>query len=350
MATAVAPEEPITAQPAARLFPASARAVVVNYASAAALLVIGFALYATLHAAVPYYTDKVFSPIGMASIQLVLLGYLLLLPLFYATFPDDHVVKCRLFWRAVANLPRRRPTAKEAVAVRAVAVKAFFMPLMIAWLGSGLVATVVELSAVPLTISFYELMLGAIILIDLSFFTVAYGVEHPRLGNEIRSVEPTLLGWASALVCYPPLQFVSVSVIGWHALEYPAYSTPGLTIAAGLLMLALMGTYTWASVALGLKASNLTNRGTVDRGPYRWVRHPAYVCKNAFWWVAGIPMIVGCAETGDWAATSLVALSLAAWTTIYAVRAFTEERHLLADPDYRAYCERVKWRFIPGVF
>jgi len=43
-------------------------------------------------------------------------------------------------------------------------------------------------------------------------------------------------------------------------------------------------------------------------------------------------------------------LSLAAWTGIYTVRALTEERHLKADPDYRAYCDRVKWRYIPRLW
>jgi len=35
---------------------------------------------------------------------------------------------------------------------------------------------------------------------------------------------------------------------------------------------------------------------------------------------------------------------------IYTVRALTEERHLMKDPEYRAYCKKVKYRFIPGVF
>ena len=44
-------------------------------------------------------------------------------------------------------------------------------------------------------------------------------------------------------------------------------------------------------------------------------------------------------------------LSLAGWTTIYALRAITEERHLLlADNGYAEYMARVRWRFIPKVF
>jgi protein-S-isoprenylcysteine O-methyltransferase Ste14 len=39
-----------------------------------------------------------------------------------------------------------------------------------------------------------------------------------------------------------------------------------------------------------------------------------------------------------------------AWATIYFLRAITEERFLGKDPEYVAYCQRVKYRFIPGVY
>jgi protein-S-isoprenylcysteine O-methyltransferase Ste14 len=330
-------------------FPASMREVMRNYASAASLLVIGFAFYTALFLWVPYYTNRILTPPGFFAIEVVMIAYLVLLPLFYATFPDDYTVKCRLFWRAIANLRRKWPEPKEAVAIRAVAVKAFFMPLMVAWLFGGLIALYHGLTH-PGTLGFYEMMMCLIVIIDLAFFTVAYGVEHPKLGNEIRSVEPTFLGWASALVCYPPFQLASVAVLGWFPLEHPDYADLGVQLPAGLLMLGLMGIYTWASVALGLKASNLTNRGTVSRGPYAVIRHPAYICKNSFWWVAAMPVVIRCIQAGEWGTVCLVFLSLSIWTGIYTVRALTEERHLMADPDYRAYCERVKWRYLPGVW
>lgn len=45
----------------------------------------------------------------------------------------------------------------------------------------------------------------------------------------------------------------------------------------------LWGIFAWASLSLGFKASNLTNRGIVTKGPYRWVRHPAYAAKLGIW-------------------------------------------------------------------
>jgi protein-S-isoprenylcysteine O-methyltransferase Ste14 len=334
-------------------FPASTREIVLNYASAASLLVVGFAFYSLVFTSFPYYSEKIITPLGLLAIQVVLTGYLLFLPLFYATFPDDYAVKCRLFWRAVANLRRRWPTPKEAVALRAVAVKAFFMPLMIAWLATGSISLTVRLATEPAAIGLYELMLALIILVDLSFFTVAYGVEHPRLKNEIRSVEPTWLGWGSALACYPPFSLLTMFVLtrGPAEVAEERLAFEGLAqLAMGSLMLTLMGIYTWASVALGLKASNLTNRGTVSRGPYAVIRHPAYLCKNLFWWMACVPLFMEKWSAGDWQGFIVIALSLVAWNAIYTVRALTEERHLLADPEYRDYCDRVKWRYIPRVF
>jgi protein-S-isoprenylcysteine O-methyltransferase Ste14 len=44
------------------------------------------------------------------------------------------------------------------------------------------------------------------------------------------------------------------------------------------------------------------------------------------------------------------ALSLGVWSVIYFFRSITEERHLIKDPDYQAYCKKVRWRFIPYIF
>jgi protein-S-isoprenylcysteine O-methyltransferase Ste14 len=93
-------------------------------------------------------------------------------------------------------------------------------------------------------------------------------------------------------------------------------------------------------MAFGLRFSNLTNRGIIARGPYAWIRHPAYVSKNIAWW----------AENARSFSSLWQIIFLAAWNYIYYLRAVTEERHLLRDPDYRAYCQKAPYRFIPGFF
>jgi protein-S-isoprenylcysteine O-methyltransferase Ste14 len=111
-------------------------------------------------------------------------------------------------------------------------------------------------------------------------------------------------------------------------------------------MLLGVGVYAWATLALGLRASNLTNRGIVTTGPYRWIRHPAYVAKNLSWWIGATPLFLKFACTDPRRLVPAI-LGTAAWSGIYVLRALTEERHLGSDPDYQAYRSRVRWRFIP---
>jgi protein-S-isoprenylcysteine O-methyltransferase Ste14 len=189
-----------------------------------------------------------------------------------------------------------------------------------------------------------------IVFLDVFFFTIGYLVEHPSLNNDIRSVDPTWLGWAVALACYPPFNGLVVQVLGWGGTEFPQFSDPLAHVAVNSLLLVLMAIYSWASVALNLKASNLTHRGIISHGPYRFVRHPAYVCKNAAWWLGTIPALIATWQVSAWDAM-MIAGSALAWSAIYILRAMTEEDHLRrVDREYDAYCEKVCYRFIPGVY
>jgi len=79
------PQTPFTTQLRA-FFPATAKAIAINYLSAAALLLAVYALYALLFRFVPYYQGIITST-GFMGITYTLFGYLLVLPIFYATFP-----------------------------------------------------------------------------------------------------------------------------------------------------------------------------------------------------------------------------------------------------------------------
>jgi protein-S-isoprenylcysteine O-methyltransferase Ste14 len=121
-------------------------------------------------------------------------------------------------------------------------------------------------------------------------------------------------------------------------------------IVMNVLLLLLMTIYAAASVAMGWKASNLTYRGMVTRGPYAIVRHPAYACKNLAWWIGAMPAISAALERSI-AAGLMVIASVLATNMLYALRALTEEDHLReVDGEYAAYAARVRWRFIPGIY
>ena len=174
--------------------------------------------------------------------------------------------------------------------------------------------------------------------IDCGWALMGYGLESRWLGNKTRSVEPTALGWAAALSCYPPF---NNSLGTYLPLDNGKQWITGEDTQLWLrgIIVLLFFVYATATVAFGFKFSNLTNRGIVSRGPYRIIRHPAYVCKCTAWWLEHMPTM-----------TLTKAFFLSLLCGVYALRAWTEERHLSRDPDYLVYKKKVPWVIFPGVY
>jgi protein-S-isoprenylcysteine O-methyltransferase Ste14 len=108
---------------------------------------------------------------------------------------------------------------------------------------------------------------------------------------------------------------------------------PNLANAWGITILALVLIYGLSTVAFGMRFSNLTNRGIITSGPYRYTKHPAYLAKNLSWWMISMPFL---SVLGP-AAALRHCLLLGLLNGVYYLRAKTEERHLAADPAYVAY-------------
>tara|TARA_Y100000310_G_C20164802_1_gene570879 strand:- start:64 stop:600 length:537 start_codon:yes stop_codon:yes gene_type:complete len=175
--------------------------------------------------------------------------------------------------------------------------------------------------------------------IDTLVFSFGYAFEFKALKNVVKSVEPTFFGWFVAIICYPPFNSWVGNYIPWGANDYVQFWSPTWTIIMRGGVIFLLIIYVWATVALGPKASNLTNRGIVSRFPYSIIRHPAYISKNLIWWLTLLPVI-----------SLPFALGMLFWTVIYFFRAITEERHLSQDPDYIQYKKKVKYKFIPFIY
>ena len=143
--------------------------------------------------------------------------------------------------------------------------------------------------------------------------------------------------------------FVRAAILGSPVSDFPRFDDPTTHLSLNLALLTLMAIYASASVALGFKASNLTHRGIVARGPYAVIRHPAYVCKNLAWWIGSVPLVTEAFHQSMFGGMQAVA-SVAGWSMIYILRALTEEDHLRSvDGEYAAYATKVRYRFIPGV-
>lgn len=221
-------------------------------------------------------------------------------------------------------------------------IKGFFTAFMISILPPGFAAVVeanpAEIVADPvrLGVTLFELLF----LIDVQIGTVGYILTMRPLDAHIRSGNPYLAGWLAALACYPPLSW---GVLG-NILKYE-YNTsdwafwfadyPALLWAWAAWLVFLTAIYAWATVAFGIRFSNLTYRGVITNGPYRFTRHPAYVSKNLFWWCSVLPFLVTNGSTVDMIRNTAF---LACVSGIYYWRARTEEAHLLGeDAKYREY-------------
>ena len=225
------------------------------------------------------------------------------------------------------------------VAVLSLCVKSFYLPVFLSWCVNNVEHHGNLFSRFSFETAFlFEFAVASLIFIDVAVFCFGYLTELPQLRNTIKSVEPTLIGWVVCLMCYPPFNQYSFKIVdvplleNWEALPYPWSFTANTVILISWIV------YVWATIALGARASNLTNRGIISKGPYAFCRHPAYASKLLVWIMTGVFF------------ATMNFFLVFALVLVYWMRAWTEERHLSSDPDYREYQKKVPWWFCPGVF
>jgi protein-S-isoprenylcysteine O-methyltransferase Ste14 len=279
--------------------------------------------------------------IGWAALPIIVLSvpYVLWLDRVLVE-PRDHA------WHFGAMLIGREPWDADEVKKhwRAWIIKGFFGAFMISILPAGFAAVVgADWShIVHDPVQTGNALFDILFTIDVQIGTVGYLLTLRPLDAHIRSGNPLLAGWLAALICYPP--FVYAFMGNGGVIQYE-YNTAGwgywlaghnalLWVWAGLLA-ALTTLYAWATVAFGIRFSNLTYRGVLTHGPYRLSRHPAYLSKNLFWWLSTLPFLVTSHSPVDMIRDTVF---LGCVSAIYYWRARTEEAHLLReDAKYREY-------------
>lgn len=237
-------------------------------------------------------------------------------------------------------------------------VKLFFLPLMFKYSGNNL-NTLLHVDFVSIftfddsfearkSLNLYQFFNNFLFYIDLLFVTVGYCCTIRLFDSHIRSTEPTFFGWAIAVLCYQPFWG---AVFGSLYISYNSgrdwsnffWDMPWIHFSYGAVILSLVVIYVWASMAFGIRFSNLTHRGILTNGAYRFSKHPAYISKNLSWWLIFMPFLVA-PEFDDKIRLSLL---LILQNLIYFFRARTEEKHLSFDPDYVAYAKYIEQK---GVF
>jgi isoprenylcysteine carboxyl methyltransferase (ICMT) family protein YpbQ len=310
-----------------------------------AFWVIVLVLVAAYFWLIPEYQGDFYLPFKQAA--LFVLPWLLLVSPFYVAYvdrrqlePEDGYVD--LYRAMTGHVPADR--SQLVLLGQGWLVKAFFLPIMFVFLTSNIESTQASVlsGAFDSFQSFYGLAYNLFYLWDVIPAFVGYTLTLRLIDSQIRSVEPTLLGWVVCVACYPPFW----AGITW---TYVAYNgdelywadftsgSPWLSVLWGSTILALLVVYVWGTAMFGTRFSNLTHRGILTGGPFRWVKHPAYLSKNITWWLISVPFLT----RGDWALALKSSLLLGAVNGIYYLRARTEERHLKRDPVYVAYAAYV---------
>lgn len=311
--------------------------------------VVGFVGF--LYAILPVYQADLYQPF-LGVLEVVGLPFVLLAVPYvfwvdrHQTAPEDG------YWHMgniiLLNWERADGAAAWAM-LRGWIVKGFFLPLMFGFFcqstGKLLQTDVTEFRDF---VDVFGFLYTFAFFFDLSIATIGYMTTFRPLDTHMRSTEPTVLGWVVCLACYAPFwSFVSGNYLTYetdwewgkwlwdHPLAYGLWGTA---------ILLCLGVYIYATAQFGCRFSNLTHRGIITSGPYRWTKHPSYIFKNMSWWLIAIPFIPG---DGQWETAVRNCFLLGCVNGIYYLRAKTEERHLSQDPDYVAYA---RWIEANGIF
>ena len=284
--------------------------------------------------------------------------WLLLVSVPYMLWLDRRMVEprdgCYAFGRWL--IAPGQPVDGRAMAhhFRAWAVKGFFTAFMLS-IVPGNFSALVSVPMSEILANPYQTGLWAInflYLIDVHIATVGYILTLKPLDAHIRTANPYGMAWVAALVCYPPFILMNGGPLDYQVngadWGYWLQGHDNLMVLWAVLLVSLIAVYSWATMAFGIRFSNLTHRGIITHGPYAFTRHPAYVSKNLSWWVGSMPFLVTAGGVVEGLRnTALLALV----SGVYYWRAKTEEKHLLADPAYQAYWNWAQEHaFVPRLF
>jgi protein-S-isoprenylcysteine O-methyltransferase Ste14 len=200
-----------------------------------------------------------------------------------------------------------------------------------------------------LTVPWVDKTFGILSLVPFGYPIVMHFARYFRLVESFYLIETLFL--IGIVVFRRPAERVSTNPAYWLlafvtsywglltlSIEQPGraivplwFALPVLPLSAALLI--------WARLSLGRNFGLVpAQRQIVERGAYRWMRHPIY---SAYFLATVI------AALGSYSPRNLAVYFLGILLQI--VRSFAEEEFLSKDRRYVAYMRRVPWRWIPGV-
>ena len=162
------------------------------------------------------------------------------------------------------------------------------------------------------------------------------------MGSEGLVVVLTIVRRRAQLVDRSPIAAILtvVSLVGPPLLRPTAVEPLASDIVTAMVSALGLAIVVYGKMVLGRSFGLIpANRGVVTGGPYNIVRHPIYtgylITHVAF--IAAHPTLV-----------NVAIITMADGALIW--RALLEERVLGTDDVYQAYCSRVAWHLVPGLF
>ncbi len=305
----------------------------------------------SVYGLVPLYAEPLFAPFVEsldAAVPLTLalaIPYILIVDAFMKA-PEDGL------WE-VSQLMLGRWSHRNWDQIReymlAWLIKGFFLPLMFSYLYK----VTHLLNSIPLAehlgdpLKAYFFLVSIALFADLIVATVGYIFTFRVLDTHIRSSNNRLYGWIFTLICYYPFwPILYGNYLSYNdGMIWSDWLSPGSILFwfwLGTIVL-LKAIWVYANVSFGLRFSNLTNRGIITNGAFRFTKHPSYIAKNLGWWLIFVPFL---SSSGPIEALQNSLLLLAV-NVIYFIRARAEECHLSGDPNYVAYAN---WINKHGIF
>lgn len=315
--------------------PSFERVVVKLFGLGFILLALGLAYWAF-----PEY-NKNFYAKYFSFIRMILVPWLVAAP-FYFYYVDRYMDRPRDgYWHFSMAVVGSWEEVDKQIAGQFILswiIKGFYLPLMFTY-ATGNLEWLINFDFAKLHnfSSWYDFLWNFLFFADVALVSTAYLMSLRLIDTHFRSAEPTLMGWVAALACYAPFN----SLVGKHFLDYETDLAWGAWLSGhhtlyciwGSAILVLVLIFFMCSFSFGLRFSNLSNRGIITTGPYRWSKHPSYFVKNISWWLISVPFVV----QGSALESFRRCLLLLGFNMIYALRAKTEEWHLSKDPEYVKY-------------
>lgn len=188
-----------------------------------------------------------------------------------------------------------------------------------------------------------------VLCLNATVIVAGFLILDPELIRQRAGAEHDFKAWdaplSSAMFVFlmlVPLVIAGLDCMRWHWSEpLPAV----LQVLGATLFMAGNAFGLWAArvnrfLVKFVRIQRERGHHVVSDGPYAYVRHPAYA--GGIVGYAGIPLILA----SRWAL-----LPFAVGALLLAVRTYLEDSTLQAELDgYRDYCQKVRWRLVPGVW